>query len=136
MLIRLLGWRSSGLTLRPLLPFGFHRREADVSQGAEKAVVSWCVHHELAHTLLGHRRQWRRIHRWTFGILTKDVVVQSPDPYVVVTEPDAYVVTDSEGRSIMHCRDAHSAEHYRAILTQAFQRGYRQGYRTAKQLAE
>ena len=57
-------------------------------------------------------------------------------PYRVVAETDEFRVTDSDSRVIMTCKDNRSAEHYAALLTQAFQQGYRTGFRDAKRSHE
>jgi hypothetical protein len=53
-------------------------------------------------------------------------------PYRVVADSGDYQVTDGDGRVIMVCKDDRSAEHYAALLTQAFRQGYRMGYRVGK----
>ena len=57
-------------------------------------------------------------------------------PYRVVPEADQFQVTDHDDHVIMTCRDNRSAEHYAALLTQAFRRGYRAGYRDSKAARE
>ncbi|MCA9131659.1 MAG: hypothetical protein KDA45_00820 [Planctomycetales bacterium] len=58
----------------------------------------------------------------------------SPDeqPYHVVAAAGEYQIQDDQGRTVMVCRDTRSATHYSTLLIQAFQRGYRAGYRAAK----
>ena len=62
--------------------------------------------------------------------------MDNEQPYRVVFETDEFRVTDRGGRIIMTCKDNRSAEHYAALLTQAFQRGYRTGYRDGKSRRE
>lgn len=53
-------------------------------------------------------------------------------PYEVRAEDDVYAVVDQNGREILRCRDKNSAAHYVVLLTEAFRRGYKLGYRAAK----
>ncbi len=62
--------------------------------------------------------------------------MDAPISYRVISEADAHAVVDSDGRQIMACRDARSAEHYASMLSQAFDPGYRIGYRAAKSTTE
>ena len=51
--------------------------------------------------------------------------------YVIDERDDEYRVVDVSGRTLLVCRDAHSAEHYAALMNQAFEVGYKAGYRDA-----
>jgi hypothetical protein len=43
-----------------------------------------------------------------------------------------FEVVDSAGRNILVCRDESSATHYTVLLNEAYQRGYKAGYREAR----
>lgn len=49
------------------------------------------------------------------------------------TESGTYDVLAPDGRCVLSCRLAREAEQYATILTQAYQAGYRQGFRDARQ---
>ena len=53
-------------------------------------------------------------------------------PYRVDAEGDLYGVFDAEGNVVCTCGDPLNAQQYAALLNQAFERGYKAGYRAAK----
>jgi hypothetical protein len=59
--------------------------------------------------------------------------VEEDRPYRVVPVDDTYVVVGEKDLQILSCRDAVSAEHYVVLLSEAYRRGYRYGFREAKQ---
>ena len=52
--------------------------------------------------------------------------------YVVVEAEDRFRVETPTGYCVMECRDRGSADHYVVLLNQAFEAGYKQGFRAAK----
>ena len=59
-----------------------------------------------------------------------------PSPaYRVLPEDEQFRVAGNKGRTIMVCRDEPSATHYVVLLNEAFQHGYRAGYRDGKNVA-
>jgi len=54
-------------------------------------------------------------------------------PYRAVEKNDRWSVVDGSGRMICACGDERNARHYETLLNQAHDRGYRAGYRDAKQ---
>ena len=62
------------------------------------------------------------------------MVVQDSDPkpaYQIESRNEKHAVTDRLGQTILVCGDAGSAGHYAALLNQAFDRGYKTGFRDA-----
>ena len=56
------------------------------------------------------------------------------DPaYRVEAKEEGDKVLSDAGYTIMVCHDEPSAIHYATLLTEAFKRGYKAGYRAAKQ---
>lgn len=55
-------------------------------------------------------------------------------PYTVCAEAGRFTVLDWEGNVAMVCSDARSAEQYAVLMIQAFRRGYKVGFRTARKL--
>jgi len=53
-------------------------------------------------------------------------------PYQVQQTEDQYQVLDESGRLVLNSRDRANAEQYAALLNQAFQRGFKAGFRAAK----
>ena len=53
-------------------------------------------------------------------------------PYRVTQTDKKFSVEDDLGGVILSCGDRGSAEHYAALLNQAFRNGYRNGFRDAK----
>ena len=53
-------------------------------------------------------------------------------PYTVQPEAKQFAVVDWEGAVVVVCGDAHSAEQYAVLMTKAFRRGYKAGFRTAR----
>jgi hypothetical protein len=53
--------------------------------------------------------------------------------YRVEPQAEGYSVVSPPGRSIMDCRDEHSANHYAVLLTDAYRLGYRTGFREGRQ---
>ena len=63
--------------------------------------------------------------------------MDSPDrkkTYSVKFVTDHFEVNNATGRVIMSCSDEHSAQHYAVMLNQAFDAGYKSGYRAARAL--
>lgn len=54
------------------------------------------------------------------------------EPYHVEQDGETYLVVDGEGREVLSCRDACSAEHYLVLMNQAYRSGYRAGFRDAR----
>ena len=54
------------------------------------------------------------------------------DPYRVNPRNAGFEVVDAEGQVMLVCQDQHSAENYAVLLNQAYQRGYKAGYRQAR----
>ena len=52
--------------------------------------------------------------------------------YQVLQRDQRHVVADENGQEVVVCGDARSAEHYAALLGQAYQRGYKRGYHEAR----
>lgn len=52
--------------------------------------------------------------------------------YRVEPQAEGYSVVSPSGRTIMGCRDEHSANHYAVLLTDAYRRGYRAGFRDGR----
>ena len=55
-------------------------------------------------------------------------------PYTVHVEANQFTVMDWEGNVAMVCGDAQSAEQYAVMMSQAFRRGYKVGFRTARKI--
>ena len=55
-------------------------------------------------------------------------------PYQVKPDAKRFLVVDDSGRTIMACGDEHSATGYVVLLNEAYRRGYKAGYRHAKEL--
>ena len=53
-------------------------------------------------------------------------------PYQPQSGEGRFQVMDESGKVVLNCGDRMSAEQYAALLNQAFQRGYKAGYRAAK----
>jgi hypothetical protein len=53
-------------------------------------------------------------------------------PYQVESTENQFRVVDESGRTVLSSGNRENAEQYAAMLNQAFQRGYKAGYRTAK----
>ena len=54
-------------------------------------------------------------------------------PYAVRTAPDRFEVLDASERVVMVSRDAASATQYAVLLNEAFRRGYKAGYKAARE---
>jgi hypothetical protein len=54
-------------------------------------------------------------------------------PYQVQSIESAIQVVDGSGRVVLNFGDRANAEQYAAMLNQAFERGFKAGYRAAKQ---
>ncbi len=55
-------------------------------------------------------------------------------PYRVTPhDSGSYRVLDATGQTVCSCHDADNAQHYATLLNQAYRRGYKAGYRAAKQ---
>ena len=57
---------------------------------------------------------------------------ETPLPYQVQSADKLFQVVDEFGRVVLNSGDRANAEQYVALLNQAFQRGYKAGYRAAK----
>jgi hypothetical protein len=53
-------------------------------------------------------------------------------PYQVSATPGRFEVQDESGRTLVVCRDESSATDYAVLLSEAYRRGYKAGYRQAK----
>ena len=53
-------------------------------------------------------------------------------PYGVEIRANRFEVRDSAGRAILTCRDQASAVEYATLLSEAYQRGYKAGYRQVR----
>ncbi|HEV2318725.1 MAG TPA: hypothetical protein VGV18_03180 [Verrucomicrobiae bacterium] len=53
-------------------------------------------------------------------------------PYRTQSNNGRFQVVDPSGKVIVNCGDAATAEHYMALLNQAFARGFKAGFRAAK----
>ena len=53
-------------------------------------------------------------------------------PYSTTSEDDRWVVRDQAGRAVVVCRDRANAEEYAALLNEAYNRGYKVGYREGR----
>lgn len=58
--------------------------------------------------------------------------MEEQEPYRVLPKDSTYCVVDDNDRTVLTCRDEPSAGHYVALLTQAFRRGYKVGFREAR----
>lgn len=56
------------------------------------------------------------------------------DPYRVEATHGILQIVDEAGEVILACGDEANASQYAALLSQAYRRGYKAGYRQAKQL--
>lgn len=54
-------------------------------------------------------------------------------PYRVQSNPESnsFAVVGTDDRTVVTCAHQQAAEHYTALLNQAFKAGFRQGYREA-----
>jgi hypothetical protein len=59
-----------------------------------------------------------------------------PEPYRVQPAHGSFQVVDAAGEVILACSDDANAGQYAALLSQAYRRGYKAGYRTARGKAE
>ncbi len=57
---------------------------------------------------------------------------ENESPYRVVVSDQRHIVVDEMQNEIIACGDPRSAGHYATLLTKAYQRGYRKGYRDAQ----
>ena len=55
-----------------------------------------------------------------------------PEPYRVNAREGRFEVLDRSNKPVMICRDEGSATNYVDLLNQAYERGYKSGYREAK----
>lgn len=53
--------------------------------------------------------------------------------YQVVARDDDFLVVDNTDRTIMQCRDIHSAQHYATLMNSAYRAGYKIGFRAGKE---
>lgn len=54
------------------------------------------------------------------------------EPYRADHEDGRFRVLDGTGRVVLVCGDGNSATQYAVLLNEAYRRGYKAGYRTAK----
>lgn len=59
-------------------------------------------------------------------------MAETESPYRAESDENRFRVVDESGRVELECGSLASAEHYAALLNQAFQRGFKAGYRAAK----
>ncbi len=52
--------------------------------------------------------------------------------YNLSKKNEQFEINNKEGRTIMACRDQTSASHYLSLLNEAFQMGYKSGYRDGR----
>jgi len=52
--------------------------------------------------------------------------------YRVLFDNDRYHVTNEFNRVILECRDEGSAQHYATLLNQAYELGYKKGFKEAR----
>ena len=52
--------------------------------------------------------------------------------YRVFCDSDKYNVTNEFNRIILECRDEGSAQHYATLLNQAYELGYKKGFKEAR----
>lgn len=57
---------------------------------------------------------------------------ESVSPYEVQSAESHIRVVDESGRVVLNCASLANAEQYVALLNQAFERGYKAGYRAAR----
>ena len=57
----------------------------------------------------------------------------SESPFRLESEKNQIRVVDASGRIVLNCADPHSAEQYAALLNEAYRRGYKAGYRAARE---
>ncbi|MCO6457114.1 MAG: hypothetical protein J5I93_17600 [Pirellulaceae bacterium] len=53
-------------------------------------------------------------------------------PYAIDQDETGYRVLDDTGQVVIRCRERASAEHYAELLTRAYRKGYRLGFRAAR----
>ena len=56
------------------------------------------------------------------------------EPYTVQSEDGRFSVLDWEGNVVLTCSDPASAEHYAALLAQAFRRGFKSGFHRGREV--
>lgn len=56
-------------------------------------------------------------------------------PYQVQAQDGSYRVVDAAGNTVCNCGTMDNAQHYAALMNQAYQRGYKAGYRAGKSTA-
>ncbi len=54
--------------------------------------------------------------------------------YKVEEQMGKYKITTSSGRTALSFRDENSASHYASLLNEAFQKGYKSGYRAGRKV--
>jgi hypothetical protein len=57
---------------------------------------------------------------------------ETEPPYQVLPVENQFQVVDDSGRVVLNSGDRANAEQYVALLNQAFQRGYKAGFRAAR----
>jgi hypothetical protein len=55
------------------------------------------------------------------------------EPYNVQPEAGRFSIVDWEGNVILVCGDSPSAEQYAALMNRAFRRGFKAGFRKARE---
>ena len=56
------------------------------------------------------------------------------EPYQVETSQGVFQVVDASAEVVLTCEDEANAGQYAALLTQAYRRGYKAGYRKGRSL--
>ena len=54
------------------------------------------------------------------------------EPYRVEPDGARFKVVDWENGTVMICGDTHSAEQYAVLMSEAFRRGFKSGFRKAR----
>ena len=76
----------------------------------------------------------KRAARSQRGIDVENDEAENEEPaYRVESRDECFSVVSPSGRTIMDCRDEHSASHYGVLLTDAYRIGYRAGYKAGRQ---
>jgi len=67
-----------------------------------------------------------------FVLCYKSLMNEIESPYRVQSSEGHIRVVDESGRVVLNCGDLANAEQYVALLNQAFQRGFKAGFRAAR----
>jgi len=60
--------------------------------------------------------------------------LKSESPYRTRSTEMGFVVEGDESKLVLQCGDQQSAEQYVVLMNQAYRRGYKAGYRSARQV--